>query len=309
MYDMLAPDKNTSNLALLGRETKRWKDTSDMFLQLSIKHRLAPDVAVRAYFAEETISTVAENIRLGVCCNIVAIALNTEVLGVLVHSDLGNNQAAITLLAIDPLHMAGSPGNGQLRGVGTGLVAAASRQLLARGVTGVLIHPFDKAAASFWKGRGFIPCNDDTRLCITGRPAVERLIDGCTVRPEGGCDTVICGTPAFTIGARRPTHAFNVRASAIERRVCSVCGKEADHSAFECDLERDIKIGRASGYPECCIQYYIESKRNPDLPRWYSTKLRYLPCPSCAARVGNARKWYTHREACKVLNQPVMITS
>jgi hypothetical protein len=105
----------------------------------------------------------------------------------------GTRDLAIGLLAIEPASLAGTPGKCQLRGIGTAMVAAISRQALAHYTDTIVLHPLDSAAERFWRGRGFTGCSDG--LCVVGASKVEALINGCDVEPDcpdrGQC--VVCG--------------------------------------------------------------------------------------------------------------------
>ena len=61
-------------------------------------------------------------------------------------------------------------------------------------------------------------------------------------------------------------------------------------------IEEDMALGRAAGYPECCIRYYIESKLNPDLSRWSHPRKGYIVCPRHAKEL-RTKRTYTYREA------------
>jgi N-acetylglutamate synthase-like GNAT family acetyltransferase len=207
LFRLVQPEKTPANLAELARESKRWKDTALRFRNLSVGGALPLDVAKRAQFTDEVLATAAENLRLGITNAVIAQAEDGRVLGAAIYGFLPDEKAGtVTLVAIDPDHLAGSPGQEQLRGIGTAMVAAISREMLAKGVETVYLHPFDEAASTFWGHRGFASCGRGHLLCVRGRRAIERLIGACQMRPEcPHCgDIVMCGQVEATIPARLP---------------------------------------------------------------------------------------------------------
>lgn len=195
-YRLIRPEKTVANLATIAQEARRWGATAARLLLTARQHQLSADVARRADFAEAVLATAGENLRVGACCLLVAQAEDGRILGVATYGLRPRQEGAINLVAIDPEHLAGSPGTQQLRGIGTAIVAAVSRDLLAQGVTTVYLHPLDDAAARFWRGRGFVACGAG-RLCVRGRPGVETLRGSCELKPD--CpdlqDCLICGRP------------------------------------------------------------------------------------------------------------------
>lgn len=203
-FSIIEPDSSLSNIAQMAREVARWKTLANQYREMSTAGTLKPEVAKRAQFCEEVLFSVAEtNVRLGACCALVAQRDDGRILGALTYGFLGGNEAAINLTAVDPEHLAGSPTGGQLRSIGTSLVAAASRRFLGRGIETVYLHPFDAEAARFWTARGFGPCGRGGLTCIRGKAAIEALKGHCEVSEDGGA--VICGTPKHTESVRAPS--------------------------------------------------------------------------------------------------------
>jgi len=221
-YQIVTPEKTVANLAQLAAEGKRWREAIAEFERLALTAKLDPQVAKRARFAEEVLATVGNNVLLGVCCQLLVQDYASRVLGVATYGHWDSfeqgqrtRSGAINLQAIDPRHLAGTPGTQQLRGIGTAMTAAISRQMLARGVSAVYLHPLDQAAYEFWSRRGFGICGRGGLLCIRGRTGIEALIDGCHLQPDGPDrgDVVVCGRPGATVGQRVPVGIMETQAT------------------------------------------------------------------------------------------------
>jgi len=204
-YVLVRPVKTPANLSYLALEAKRWRSTVQRFRELATARQLPPESALRAQFAEEVLAAAAENLRLGAGQMLVAESCDGRLLGVMMYGLLSPREAVINLLAIDPEQHQGSPGTSQLRGTGTALVAGCSRDLLAKGVETIYLHPLDEQARVFWAGRGFAPCGWGGRLCVRGKDAIAKLIDGCVARPDNG-EYVVCGLPRVTEQVRVPAY-------------------------------------------------------------------------------------------------------
>ena len=111
---------------------------------------------------------------------------------------LGSVNGRMTLfindVAVSPDNLDGSPGKGQLRGIGTALVAAVSRDALQAGATRAVLHALDRAALAFWVGRGFKITGPRETLTLESREEIDALIGRCEVDPDGAGHTVLCGT-------------------------------------------------------------------------------------------------------------------
>lgn len=203
VYTMIGPEKSLSNLATMGKEAARWKATAASY---RTDRGLGADVARRATFADDVFATLAENLRVGLTDMVVAQGSDGQIIGLMNYGYPNPGEAMIYLLAVDPVNLSGTPGRGQLRGIGTGLVATASRIFLERDSQVVKIHPIDPAANTFWKARGFQVCGIGGELCIRGRQAIESLIGDCTTRPDkpDGGEVVICGLPQRVEAMRVP---------------------------------------------------------------------------------------------------------
>jgi hypothetical protein len=179
------------NLTEIEREQDRWGADSDAIYKAL--QQIDRGVASRAYFATICLKQVHDNVDAGICCALVAQADDGHIVGIMTYFVTPGVGAAIELLAIEPSNLAGTPGRCQLRGIGTAMVAALSRQALAANAFNVNLHPLDSQARQFWKGRGFSEC--DVGLCVNGRPQVDALINGCDTEPDcpdrGQC--VVCG--------------------------------------------------------------------------------------------------------------------
>lgn len=214
-YQLIVPTKTTENLATYAAEAKRWFAIVTEYDALSAAGKIPREVYRRAKFGEETLAVAGDNLRLGVCCQIICQGLNGHFLGVVVWAWMTPTDAAINLMVIDPRHISGTPGHDQLRGIGTALVAAVSRQMIAKGGQALFLHPLDRAAERFWVGRGFGNCGGGGLMCIRGRAGVEALLDGCTVRPDcpDAGDCLSCGTNIATSRYRIPSPKIPVPAT------------------------------------------------------------------------------------------------
>ena len=193
-YTIVEPDRNLQNLTILGREGARWHSVAVGYAK-QMPQTLPFVVAQRANFADQVFGLAAENTRVNVQPPIlVSQAEEGRVLGVMIYG-MKEEKGYIGNLAIDPSNLTGSLGNEQLRGVGTGLVAAASRKLLQQGVIEITLHPFDDTAREFWAKRGLVKCGGGT-LCARSRQAMESLIGSCVALPDiPGRDFIFCGIP------------------------------------------------------------------------------------------------------------------
>lgn len=202
-YTLVIPQKTVSNLDTLGKEAARWHQGAVRIMEMVGRGQLDRGVGPRAKFADEVLAAAAETVRRDACCVIFAQAYDGRVLGAMIYTIMTERQGSIHLLAIDPEHLAGTPGTAQLRGLGTALVAAVSRRFLEQGTETIIIHPLDQAAETFWRGRGFNYCGPN--FCVRGRAAIEALIDGCQLQPDHG-DGVVCGLPSMTEPMRVPAY-------------------------------------------------------------------------------------------------------
>lgn len=197
-YELITPTNAPSNLVQLAKEIARWQQEVDIYQLLVKDGKLTIDVQKRAQFGVDVLKNVESNLKIGVCCQILAADADGSILGAIIYNIVPPHEGSIGLLVVDPLHLAGVPYKPQLRGVGTSLVAAASRRMLEAGVDTVFLHPLDKEAERFWRGRGFITCGLGSLLCIRGRPAIEQLIGHCVATPEQASrnEIILCGLPA-----------------------------------------------------------------------------------------------------------------
>lgn len=205
-YRLMVPDKTTANLSTIAMEAQRWRATHNRYQELVNKHELDASIARRAQFGEEVLAVIGQNVKLGVCCSLIAQASDGRILGASSYTWWAPAGGGLNLQVIDPAHLAGSPGKDQLRGIGTALVAAVAQQMLDHGVTTLYLHPLDQAAAVFWSHRGFVPCGVGGRMCIQGQEGIRRLISSCFRLP--GCqdngECLLCGTMKMTEAFRLP---------------------------------------------------------------------------------------------------------
>ncbi len=197
VYDIIAPTYNLANLEVLAKETTRWQAEATEFENLSRSGILPIHIVTRAKFGTDVLATVAEFMRIGVCC---VVFVQDDYGKLLAVGNYGTKakDGFIHQQVIEPKHLAGSPGTAQLRGIGTALTAVISRQMVKAGVETLFLHPYDNAAKTFWMNRGFQPCGLGGRMCITGPKNIEKLIDGCILRPEDPSrgEILCCGQPA-----------------------------------------------------------------------------------------------------------------
>lgn len=200
-YVMVKPERTMPTLQTLGKESNRWRVTAGSFRRQASESRgmVNPKVAQRADFADSVLAVVGENLRMGVCCSLLAVTGEGLVLGAAQYVYLSETEAQINLIAVAPEHLAGSPGTAQIRGVGTSLVATMGQEFLGRGVERVNLKPLDDEAEIFWKKRGFGVCSG-TLLCVEGRDKVQSLIGTCELSPDCpdaavGDTCLVCGIP------------------------------------------------------------------------------------------------------------------
>jgi len=195
VYEILSPD--TASLKDLAEEGKRWETTYQEYQRLATKGAVNSELVYRAKFGTEVLARALEMLRTSQCCVIIVRDDYGRLLATATYRITGT-EGFIDLQVIDPQHLAGSPGAAQLRGIGTALTAAISRQVLRAGVTDLYLHPLDDAADSFWRARGFQSCGRRGRLCIHGAENIARLINGCIARPEDPArGEILCvGQPA-----------------------------------------------------------------------------------------------------------------
>lgn len=188
--------RGANNGVTLARTGKQWHRERTILYGMHERGSIPWVVYYRAEFAEDVLLTVAMNIDQGVCCNLAAQATDCSVLGVMTYHQLTHPVGAwsVGLLAIEPFNQAGTPGKNQLRGVGTGMVAALARAIIGRGGTSLTLSPLDDAAEAFWKRRGFHSCNG-TKLCLSSPDEIRRLVQVCDELPDcpADGDCVSCG--------------------------------------------------------------------------------------------------------------------
>lgn len=194
-YQIIKADSTPSNLAEMEREAQRWAEIAKRFWLLAGRLEIHSQVAVRATFTKDAFHTIILVLRAQGGNILVVQARDGKVLGVSQWNLMAAKEGMIHLQAIDPTHLPGSPGTGQVRGIGTALVAAASQDMLSQGVEAVWVKPFDEQAALFWSRRGFGVCGAGGLLCIRGQQEVRRLMGSCQVQPESVWDGeyIVCG--------------------------------------------------------------------------------------------------------------------
>ncbi len=69
-------------------------------------------------------------------------------------------------------------------------------------------------------------------------------------------------------------------------------------------IKEDVDLGLHYGYPKCCIQYYILSRVNPNLPRWGYPGENWISCPAHSLRPGSFLS-YTWEEAGHIIEVPL----
>lgn len=204
-YIMVKPDKSSGNLAIVGTESRRWTTTAERFWRLVADLKIQSPVASRATFCEEVLAAAGEELRTGANPVMVVQATDGRILGVTEYFAFGD-AGYIHLQAVDPDHIPGSPGNGQLRGIGSSLIAAVGHDLIDMGVTKVYVRPLDDEAARFWRNRGFQQRGIGPQLVVEGRSALQNLTRYCEVvadRPEDG-EILVCGVRSDTAAVRLP---------------------------------------------------------------------------------------------------------
>ena len=202
-YWLIRPDKSPASLAIMALEARRWRTTSERYWEMAGAGKLDPNAARRAQFADEVMATAAEAVRQGRGGVLLAQAQDGRILGISQYL-VKDRTAYLLLQTTDPEHQPGSPGAGQLRGIGTALLSGVV-QSVAPQVDTLYLKPLDQQAAMFWSRRGFQPCEPGS-LCVRGQTALAALRVGCQVKPDcpedGEC--LVCGLPADTVAMRVP---------------------------------------------------------------------------------------------------------
>ena len=208
-YEIVIPSNTVGNLAQMASESGRWRATLQEYERLRDASKLQSEVVRRARFGDEVMAALSEYVRLGLYGVLVAQTPPGQIIGLASFSFIGPKDGAINLQVVDPRYLPGSPGTAQLRGIGTAMTAAISRQVLASGSDNLYLHPLDQAAALFWSHRGFVPCGKGGLMCIRGRLGIERLINGCTISPDepDRGEVILCGLPATVRAFSIPTRA------------------------------------------------------------------------------------------------------
>lgn len=199
-YRLVVPDKRADNLDWLAKESQRWRVTEKRFKELVCMGQLSPDVVRRAGFAQEVMTVVANNIRVGVCCYIIVQGYDERVLGLVTYAFILSTEGVLNLQAIDPEQMAGTPGIQQLRGIGTAMLAAVANEFLKTGRTTLFLHALDEQAAIFWSRRGFVMCGAGGLMCVRTRQAIEKMRAVCESIPDrpDQAESLLCGFPRET---------------------------------------------------------------------------------------------------------------
>jgi hypothetical protein len=205
-FVMVRVEPTTANMTELARESRRWQTTALEYRQMASSGRLSGEVAHRASFADEVLAAVGINTLRKICCNLVAQATDGRILGAAHYRYQSTTEGYIDLVAVAPEHLPGAPTTGQLRGVGTAMVAAIGHEYVGRGVRVIYLNPLDQEAFRFWTGRGFHVCAPPGwRLCVRDAE-IGQLIGSCQLQPDCGDtgDCVVCGRLEDTASLRVP---------------------------------------------------------------------------------------------------------
>ena len=114
------------------------------------------DIDNRVHFATLVLSTAGDNLRLGASPLLFAEDSNGQIRSLMVYFMDDGNEASLAGSVVDPRLQLGVPGYSKYRGIGTAMVAVFSRKVLQLGKNRIVLHPLDKQAERFWKGRGFV---------------------------------------------------------------------------------------------------------------------------------------------------------
>lgn len=202
-YRIVVPDKSPQNLELINSESRRWQGLLQRFQDMACQGKLGLDVPRRAKFGTEVFSVLRQNLELRICCQLIVQSYDGQILGIATYQFMNDTEGGLNLLVIDPEHVAGSPGGGQLRGIGSALLAAVARAFLITKHTTMYIHPLDEQAAIFWRNRGFGTCGARGLMCVRSQDAIMRLRNICETMRDGvdGQDLLLCGLPRETSSA------------------------------------------------------------------------------------------------------------
>ncbi len=198
-FSVVAPSNDPANRALFSRALLRWTATWTQYDDFARSGTLTKDVARHAHFAVEVLTTVRANVAAGVCCALVAVDPDENILGAMTYFVIPPHEATIGLLVVEPRNIPGSPTVVQYRGVGTTMVAAAAQRMVAAAVHAIFLHPLDPEARRFWIARGFVPSAPATPnlLVARGEDRIKALVDHCLLFPDNpaGHELLLCGLP------------------------------------------------------------------------------------------------------------------
>lgn len=194
-YVIIRAENTPAALAEMESQARGWKAKADEFWAMASRGELSPQVAKRAEFCEEVLRSCAQALRQGEGWVIVMQARDGRVLGASQYNRTTQMDGMINLQAVAPENLVGTPGKGQLRGIGTSLVAAICQDFLGKGIESVWVKPFDEQAAVFWSQRGFGVCGAGGLLCVRGRANVVGLRSQCQIRPDSSVngEYIVCG--------------------------------------------------------------------------------------------------------------------
>ncbi|KKL16155.1 hypothetical protein LCGC14_2498430 [marine sediment metagenome] len=175
---ILTPDGTLPNATEIRKQEQEWEAKATAYEQ----QRLDPMLINRSHFAAEVLFLAAQGVQQKHPGILLSQDLAGRILGVLLYTlpdPPRRTRGTISLMAIDPTYLAGSPGSDQLRGIGTTLTMVVGQIFVARDVPEVCLHPLDEAAHRFWQGRGFPPRTPGGPACIRGPVEVAQLAARC----------------------------------------------------------------------------------------------------------------------------------
>ncbi len=175
---ILTPDGTLPNATEIRKQEREWEARATSYERQGLDMGLIK----RSHFAAEVLFLAAQGVQQKHPGVLISQDLDGRILGVLLFTlpdPPRRTRGTISLMAIDPAHLAGSPGSDQLRGIGTTLTMVVGQIFVQWDVPEVCLHPLDEAAHRFWQGRGFPPRTPGGPTCIRGAVEVAQLAARC----------------------------------------------------------------------------------------------------------------------------------
>lgn len=199
-------------------------------------------IILRAHFAADVAYWAAKSLQQDKA-RVVVAANEHDAFGVAVYRIMDDKSAIIDLVAVAPMHQPGAAEpEGQIRGIGTGMLCAVADDLAASGVTKVCLKPLDEAAETFWRNRGFT-VERGSQLCVTDVPALASSCLSPECPDQGDC--MLIGNEGQVTEWRKPS---------VRARLAKWTGEEYPEP-------REAMHGPLSGDPYLRNEGFIEGEQ------------------------------------------------